>query len=90
MKLYQKVKKDVENALKKGYSVAVSYGSYQTYCKLKGLDPSNFEKNIDSFNVYLQKHGIAAVKTRKGLRYTTVGKLKEYKPKSKKDDGLEL
>ena len=86
MKLWQKIEADVKSAKEKGYQVAVSYGAYTTFCKLKNLKTEDFDKNLKAFNEYLQKHGLAVVRTRKGLRYTYLKSLKEFKKKEKKEE----
>ena len=83
MKLYEKILADVKSAEAHGYTVAVSYGSYQTFCRLKKLEPANFDENLQVFNEYLQKHGLAVVRTKKGLRYTRLKSLKEFSKKKK-------
>jgi len=90
MKLYQKIKQDIESAEKNGYTIAVSYGSYQTFCRLKGLEPANFDENLQVFNEYLKPHNLAVVRTRKGLRYTRLKYLKEFskKKKEKKEEDV--
>jgi len=93
MKLYEKIERDIESAEKNGYQIAVSFGSYQTFCRLKKLEPANFDENLKLFNEYLKPHNLACIKTRKGLRYTRVKYLKEFskkKKEKKKEDVITL
>jgi len=81
MKLFEKVTKDIKQAKSKGYSVAKSWGSYKSFCKLSGLNPDDISSNLVEFNKYLNKHNIQAVLTSKGILY---GFIKDIKPNNKK------